>query len=145
MSSFFIDTSSLFKRYIKEEGTDKLDDIFSEKTDIYISDLTVIEILSNLKRKCEVSGEIDEKVYAIIKTRFLKDISKGILISISTTSKVIVEGISLIDQKYLTPIEALQLATALHLNRSSQSIIFVCSDLKLAGMAGSYGLDVMLI
>ena len=58
MNNYFIDTSALFKRYIPEAGTDILDDIFKDIGTFYISDVTIIEVISNLKRKNEIGQRI---------------------------------------------------------------------------------------
>ena len=55
MEIAYLDTSALVKRYHKEEYSDVIDDIF-EKYVISISELTIVELTSALRKK------VDEKV-----------------------------------------------------------------------------------
>lgn len=145
MCDYFIDTSTLFKRYIPEEGTEELDNIFKQAKTFYISDITIIEVMSNLKRKNEISKELSDEVYKNIKSEFLRDIADGNLKTSGIVSGTIIEAINLIDQKYVTPIDSIQLATALQLNKEPGNIVFVCSDKKLEALARKYGLKSVII
>jgi len=145
MNNYFIDTSALFKRYIPEKGTEQLDNIFKQSGTFYISDITIIEVISNLKRKNEITGELDIYVYKKIKKEFFNDIAQGNIQILSILSETIIEAVGLIDKKYLTPLDSIQLATALQLNLKLQSIVFVCSDNKLAKTAEKCGIKTLII
>ncbi len=138
MNNYFIDTSALFKRYITEKGTDQLDEIFSLSKYLYISDLTIVEIVSNLKRKNEIVNEIDRDLYLKIKKEFFNDIAQGSIQTISVSSEIIIKALDLIDKKYITPMDSVQLATAIQLNSKLEDVVFVCSDKKLAKLAEEY-------
>jgi len=138
MNNYFIDTSALFKRYIPGKGTDLLDEIFSLSKDLYISDLTIVEIVSNLKRKNEIVNEIDKDLYLKIKKEFFNDIAQGSIQTISVSSEIIIKALDLIDKKYITPMDSVQLATAIQLNSKLEDVVFVCSDKKLAKLAEEY-------
>lgn len=141
----FIDTSALFKRYITEMGTETLDELFGSKDEIYISSLTVIEVVSNLKRLLEVDKLIDKAAYNAIKGCFLDDIAKTTLKLEAVLPKTLISSIDLIDGKYMTPIDSIQLATALQLAGKSSEFAFVCSDKKLCMAARDKGLNVVEI
>ncbi|MBC8389356.1 MAG: type II toxin-antitoxin system VapC family toxin [Actinobacteria bacterium] len=145
MSNYFVDTSALFKRYILEEGTEKIDDIFKQGGTFYISDITIIEIISNLKRKNEISKELDYTVYKKIKSEFFNDIAVGNIKTSSITSRIIIEAINLIDQIYITPMDSVQLAAALQLKAERGHMVFICSDKKLATLAEKCGLQSLII
>ncbi len=145
MSNYFVDTSALFKRYILEEGTEKIDDIFKQGGTFYISDITIIEIISNLKRKIEISKELDYTVYQKIKSEFFNDIAAGNIKTSSTTSRIIIKAINLIDQIYITPMNSVQLAAALQLKAEHGHMVFICSDKKLAALAEKCGLQSLII
>jgi predicted nucleic acid-binding protein len=145
MNNYFIDTSALFKRYIPEAGTDILDDIFKNNGNFYISDVTIIEVISNLKRKNEITKELSNSIYKKIKSEFFNDIASGNLKTIGILSETIIEAINLIDTKYLTPLDSIQLATALRLNAKNGNTVFVCSDKKLCTLAEKCGLGSLLI
>jgi PIN domain nuclease of toxin-antitoxin system len=58
----FIDTSSLLKRYIEENGSTKVDTYYSLKNTLFISPVTILEVNSALNRK--VNDEtINEETY----------------------------------------------------------------------------------
>ncbi len=141
----FIDTSALFKRYVLKKGTNKIDNVFMQKGTIFIADLTIIEVVSNLKRKNEISSELNREVYDKIKSEFFKNISDGIIKISETTSSTIIKAVSLIDKTYVTPIDSLQLASALELKNDYNNIVFVCSDKKLNSLAKNLGLKTTII
>jgi len=145
MNNYFIDTSALFKRYIPEKGTEQLDNIFKHSGTLYISDITVIEVISNLKRKNEITKELDNYTYENIKKEFFNDIAQGNIEIYSVLSEIIIEAVNIIDKRYLTPLDSIQLATALQLDLKMQNIVFVCSDIKLAVISEKYGLNTLLI
>ena len=145
MNNYFIDTSALFKRYIPEQGTEELDNIFKQDAVFYISDVTIIEVISNLKRKSEITKKLDKNLYKKIKGEFYNDIAHENIKTVSVLSKTIIEAINLIDKRYVTPLDSLQLATALQLNSEKGSIIFICSDKKLFILAEKCGLKSLLI
>jgi len=145
MSNYFVDTSALFKRYIPEEGTEKIDDIFKQGGTFYISDITIVGIISNLKRKNEISKELDDAVYKKIKSEFFSDIAAENIKTSSITSRIIIEAINLIDQTYVTPVDSVQLAAALQLKAEQGNMIFICSDKKLGILAEKCGLQSLII
>ncbi len=145
MDNYFIDTSALFKRYIIEPGTDKLDEIFYKGGVFYISDVTIIEFISNLKRKIEVTKELDNSVYKKIKKEFFNDIALGNLKTVSISSEIIIGAISLLDRSYITPLDSIQLSTALFKMSQNAKTIFICSDKKLSIIAQQNGLKCLFI
>jgi len=97
MNNYFIDTSALFKRYIPEQGTGQLDDIFKQDAEIYISDITIIEVISNLKRKNEITKELKNSVYKKIKSEFFNDIALGKIKTSGVISSTIIKAVDLLD------------------------------------------------
>ena len=75
MKNFFFDTSALFKRYQPEKGTLKVNEIFSGKnTCLFISNISIIEVISNLKRLYEVNHITTKPQFILQKSQFYKDI-----------------------------------------------------------------------
>ena len=70
----FLDTSSLFKLYHKEFGSQELMDFFDKNTTeaIFLAELTEIEFCSVIWKKCR-KKEIDEKAAQILIEAFEKD------------------------------------------------------------------------
>jgi len=58
---------------------------------------------------------------------------------------IIVEAINLIDQIHITPVDSMQLATALQLKAEHEHMVFICSDKKLAALAEKCGLKFLII
>jgi len=77
MTNYLIDTSTLFKRYINEPGTKKLDELFAATGAFFISALTIVELISNLKRLNQVDGAIDDNTFTALKREFFRDLDKG--------------------------------------------------------------------
>ncbi|MCL4384888.1 MAG: type II toxin-antitoxin system VapC family toxin [Actinobacteria bacterium] len=146
MNNYFIDTSALFKRYFPEQGTEQIDDIFNQTdSTFYISDVTIIEIMSNLKRKNEITRELNSEIYSKIKKEFFNDIALENINTVDVLPENIIKAVTLIDKKYITPLDSIQLATALQLNSELQNIVFVCSDKKLTDLAEEYGIKTIII
>ena len=70
---YFLDTSALVKIYHKEAGTEKVLNIYEDKSDIVISELSRVEFISTIHRKFR-NGEIDEKTLNILSEKFQFDI-----------------------------------------------------------------------
>ncbi|MGZ5472174.1 MAG: hypothetical protein ACXWE0_10935, partial [Nitrososphaeraceae archaeon] len=46
MNNYFIDTSALFKRYIHEQGTEQLDDIFKQNASLVFDSIASVNVPS---------------------------------------------------------------------------------------------------
>jgi len=145
MISYFIDTSALFKRYVPEQGTEEMDIIFSQDAAFHILDITIVEFISNLKIKNEITGELDEDLYKKIKSELFADITGEKIKTEGVISDTIIEAINLLDKNYITPLDSLQLAAALKLQSEKGNVIFLCSDKKLFGLAEKCGLKPLFI
>jgi uncharacterized protein len=139
--TYFIDTSALFKRYADELGTEMVNQVFAEKASRFISQLTITEVVSNLKRLAEIDRVISDAEFKQLMKVFLSDIACGAIFTLDLTPKVVLLSVDLCSEHYLTPIDALQLATALSIKTSDP--IFVCSDHKLVRVAELHGLQTL--
>lgn len=139
--SYFLDTSALFKRYVQEEGSETVDILFKKEENIFlISSITICEVVSNLRRLVDVDRLISEKEFDLIKATFLGEIADGLLELTQLTTNIILESLEIISKKYVTPLDAIQLATALSL---PEKPVFVCADKKLLRIAKDSGLEVL--
>ncbi len=141
----FIDTSALFKRYIQEAGTDQMDLLFEKESLFVVSNLSVIEMISNLKRLVDVDKKISIAIYNAIKSEFFGDIANGIIKVEPVSSVNIVTAADMLDKVYISPIDSLQLAMAKNLKDSYENIFLVCSDKKLCSLAEKEGITVVRI
>lgn len=138
--SFFFDTSALFKRYQVEKGTQKINEIFNENNSQFIiSSLTIIEIISNLKRLYEIDRLTTKAQFLLQRSQFYKDIQDYKITVIDLSSEDIITAEKLILERYMKPIDAIQLAIALNLPIAD--IVFVCSDKGLCKTAETEGMQ----
>lgn len=139
--TYFLDTSALFKRYTDEPGTLTVNRLFEEKATRLISQLTITEVASNLKRLEEIEGLITDAEFNKVLKIFLGDIASGTIYTLEVTPQVVLSSVDLNKEHYLSPIDALQLATALSIK--SGDPVFVCSDHKLIKVAELHGLQIL--
>ena len=142
MKLYFVDTSALVKRYHKEEGTDKIDEIFDlEDRVIVISNLTITETISAFKRK-QNNGKISKDDLNSFISKFFFDIIRDFLV-LELTGKHIEESIRLVLERNLRTLDALQLAISLDIK--DFELVFVSSDKQLCKTAEEEGLNVISV
>ncbi len=139
---FFIDTSTLFKRYQPEKGTDLVCRILEESGQpLYISSISIIEIISNLKRLFEIDKITTEEQFHQQRSFFYQDINTLGITILDVTAEDIIKAESLILKRYMKSVDSIQLAIALNLQRDD--ITFVSSDRKLCKVAAEEGLSTL--
>ena len=139
---FFIDTSALFKRYQVEEGTEKICQIIENKDQsVFISSITIIEVISNLKRLFEIDKITTEEQFQFQRSFFYRDIDNFGITVLDITPEDIIRADNLILKKYMKPVDSIQLAIALNLPVNNLS--FVCADQSLCEIAAAEGLFVL--
>lgn len=140
--SFFIDTSALFKRYQLEHGTDLVCKLLEESNQpVYISSISIIEIVSNLRRLFEIDKITTEEQFLQQRAFFYQDITSLGITILDVTADDIVNAESLILKRYMKPIDSIQLALALNLQQDD--VTFVSSDQRLCKIAETEGLLIL--
>jgi predicted nucleic acid-binding protein len=139
---FFIDTSALFKRYQPEKGTDIVCNILENaKQPVFISSISIIEVISNLKRLLEIDKITTEDQFKQQRSFFYQDINALGLTVLDVTAEDIIRAESLILKRYMKPLDSIQLAIALNLQEDD--LTFVSSDQRLCKVAESEGLSAL--
>lgn len=138
--SFFFDTSALFKRYRWEEGSNVVAGILQQDAVFYISAITLCEVIANLRRLVDVDGIISQEEFEVLRATFLGDVGERVFEVVEVTADIILAATDLASQKYITPMDAIQIATALSV---AEKPVFVCADQKLIRMAAASGLPVL--
>lgn len=124
----FLDTSSLFKLYYQESGTEIIEAVFQnhDVTVIFLSDITRVEFFSTVWKKFRVK-EITNLMAEKMLEAFESDIEKYTLIPLES---LIVEQAKNLINKYghsgLRALDSLQLATAISLKDNAS--LFLTSD-----------------
>lgn len=139
MSIYFIDTSSLGKRYVKETGSEWLRSLITSNTDtlFIISELTLVESISMFE-KYSRTGALSPSICGLLRYQFLQHSQNEYIVVplntriMTTARKMIVKH----SNHALRALDAMQLATAFHVKRVlPQTITFLASDKKLLSAA----------
>ena len=144
MAEHFYDTSAAVKHYRAELGTLKVDNLLADAASRhYLSTLGVLEIHSAFARLVR-TGQITAVDNHRLRARLLNDIAAGQWQVVQVTAADFLEA-QLLLVKHATTIalrtlDALQLATALSLNRIVAIDSFQCSDPNLCLAATAEGL-----
>jgi predicted nucleic acid-binding protein len=137
----FFDTSSLFKLYHRESGTEELMNLFNGIgiEVIYLAEITKIEFSSVVWKKCR-KKEIDEKSAAQLIEKFDKDSIKFSYVPEGQTLRLKAKGlIGKHWEKGLRTLDSIQLASALKVR--NQIELFLTSDKLLSEISQIEGLN----
>jgi len=72
----FLDSSALVKRYHEEEGSDSVRELFEADERSWISELSLIEVISAFAKKVR-EGAIDKEDFPTIRDSFIADVAIG--------------------------------------------------------------------
>jgi len=134
----FFDSSAFAKRYIEETGSDLVEELCFNATDLALSILCMPEILSAMNRRLREKS-ISRKEYEIAKSRLLEEIEDIALVNLTPT--VIQKSIVLLEKHTLRTLDALHIACA----TEWQPDLFVSSDQRQIQAAKQSGLSIQLI
>ncbi len=138
----FVDTSSLFKFYYPEPGSDAVEERMVAADRIAIAELTRLEFVSVAVRKVR-QRELSRGAYARVVSSFDEDCLSRAYALVPLTGEVVEEARSLMDrlgiEQPLRTLDSLQLASALKVGADQ----FMCHDDKLAAVAKRIGMDVV--
>ena len=140
----FLDTSSLFKLYHQEDGTDELLQLLSDKSikTIYLSELAKVEFTSSIWKKVRTK-EIEQERARVTLSLFQNDLYKYKFV---TTDSLLLEISESLVTKYnfegLRTLDSIQLASCLFLKITVS--IFITSDKLLKKLMEKEGLKTSL-
>jgi predicted nucleic acid-binding protein len=129
-----VDSSSFAKRYIQEIGSDKLDDLLQDASDLALSVLLVPETISGLNRRLR-EGSITNNDYRKAKNQLLDDVRDATVLQL--TPAVMSCSVKLLESNALRAMDALHVACALEWKAD----LFVTSDNSQFNAAMSAGLQ----
>ncbi len=134
----FYDSSAFVKKFVEEEGSDKVDEFCQKATDIGLSVICLPEMFSALNRKLRENNLALED-YQIIKNQVFDDIEDIHIINLAPT--VIQGAINALEQNSLRSLDALHIACAI----VWEADLFVSSDKRQILAAENFGLQVEYI
>ncbi len=120
----YFDTSALAKRYSQEVGTEKVDSMINDKSNVVvIGNIAITEIYSALSKKYRM-GEISEQVFLSTVYRFEKDISAKTYHFLEVDNKIITTSkILILTHPELRTYDAIHLALALELSALGPTVV----------------------
>lgn len=128
-----VDSSSFAKRYVQEVGSDKLDRLLENASELAFCAILVPEIVSGLNRR------LRERVltiadYRAVKKQLLDDVRDATVLQI--TPSVVSRSVKLLESNVLRALDALHVACALEW----QADLFATSDRRQFAAAMNTGL-----
>ena len=120
MKTFF-DSSAFAKRYIEEEGSDKVEQLCGAATELALSVLCVPEIISALNRRVR-EGSLSLNQYREAKACLSAEVADAAIVNL--VSDVVAGAVRLLETNTLRAMDALHVACALQWNAE----LFVSSD-----------------
>lgn len=118
-----VDSSAFAKRYVLEAGSDQLQQILQNATDLALCVLLVPEIISGLNRRTR-EGFLSLENYNLAKKQLLNDVRDATILQI--TPSVVLRSIRLLEANILRAMDAFHIACALEWHAD----LFVTSDKK---------------
>lgn len=129
----FFDSSAFVKRYIREEGTDEVLALCDQATELCLSGIALVEIISAFCR-LQREGWVSSPQYRQLKTLLLADISDAAICDL--TPDVLRHAILSLEENVLRGMDALHIGSALALKAD----LFVTADARQHAAALQAGL-----
>jgi len=147
VTTYFLDSSALVKRYALEIGTAWVSSLCDPQNGhtILIANVTIVEVAAALASKRR-SQEITAEAYAQVLQDFIRDASTHYQV-LGIDQRVITLGVDLTGRQKLRGYDAVQLAVALTINRALIAqqlppLTFVSADGDLLTAARNEGLHI---
>lgn len=136
----YCDTSALVKRYVGEDRSEEVDDIWEKAVEVATSTVAFAESMATFRRKFR-EGVLSEVEYIQTATEFKNEYPRLILVSISSELNRIIEELLL--KHPLRGFDAIHVGSALLIHKGSHlATMFACFDQALNKAAKEEGLDV---
>ena len=129
----YLDSSAFAKRFVEETGSDKVENVCTQASELGLSVICVPEIVSALNRRRRERG-ITKHQYAEAKRCLIDDIRDAHIINL--TVPVISSSITILETSPIRAMDALHIACALEWGAQ----IFVSSDKKQLAVAKRAGM-----
>lgn len=145
---YYLDSSAIVKRYIEEENSDIVSEIYREAyrgiSKVSFSIWNVGEVLGVLDRAKRV-GALDEKDYETARNYFLAEVLRmkklGLLELVNLFNSIIIQSWDLVEKYHVYQADAIQIISA----RFSKADLFYTADRKLHELAIKEKLDARIV
>jgi predicted nucleic acid-binding protein len=134
----FLDSSAFAKRYIEEPGSEKVEDLCAQATELGISSICLPEIISGLCR-LRRDSILTRNHYEVTKEALLRDFEDITVCNI--TPAVIEQTIHILETNTLRTLDALHIGCALEWKAE----VFASSDLRQISAAKKTGLKAVKV
>jgi len=128
-----VDSSSFAKRYIQEFGSERLDILLQNASELALCIILVPEVVSGLNRRIR-EGILNISDYRAVRKQLLNDVRDAVILQI--TPSVISNSLKLLEKNALRAMDALHVACALEWKAD----LFVTSDRRQLIAAQNAGL-----
>ncbi len=143
MTTYYVDTSALAKRYINETGSAWVLSWVEPSAGniIVVCDITPVEVFSLLQKRLR-QGQLGAANVVILQNYFLAHAEQEYL-AVPLDDKILAHARSLVTKYKLRTLDAIQLASALDAAASlGEAITFVAADVDLLAAASAEGFAV---
>jgi uncharacterized protein len=134
----FFDSSAFAKRYIDEPGSQAVDALCEEATELALSVVCVPEIISALNR-CARDGSLSRPQYQEAKRRLAEDVEDAVIINL--TPPVVAGCTAILEESPVRAVDALHVACAV----AWEAELFVSADKRQIAAANKAGLHARLV
>ena len=133
-----VDSSAFAKRYVLEDGSERLDRLLQQASQLALCAILVPEIISGLNRRLR-EQVLTPDDYRKAKKQLMNDIHDAIILQI--TPAVISRAVKLLENNVLRAMDALHVACALEW----QAELFISADIRQVEAAKNVGLHTKYI
>jgi predicted nucleic acid-binding protein len=134
----FFDSSAFAKRYVEESGSQVVESLCQEATELALSVLCVPEIISALNRRVR-EGLLTARDYTEAKQSLSQDIRDAVIVNL--VPQVVSTGTKILEVSAIRAADALQIACAL----GWETELFVSADKIQLSAAKKAGLHTKLV
>ncbi|MBN2533182.1 MAG: type II toxin-antitoxin system VapC family toxin [Spirochaetales bacterium] len=134
----YFDTSALVKRYINEDGTEKVRNLFRNVSSIIVAAITKIELASTLKRAL-IEKRIEKLEYEKIWERIQNDFIDFKIVKFD--NDVEDKAIAIIEKYQMNAMDSIQIASFFIIN--NEKPLFVCCDAKILDVMKKEGIKII--
>ena len=134
----FFDSSAFAKRYVEEAGSQSVDALCAEATELALSVVCIPEIISALNRRVR-EGTLSRQQYEQAKRRLSEDVEDAAIVNL--TPPVLSTCTAILEDSPVRAVDALHVACAV----AWEAELFVSADKRQVSAARKAGLHTRLV